>query len=105
MGWQVGGVCYASEDAAVQAAVSSELGRVVILGSAAYTVDVTAVTASSVTYRLTGLSGATDIVKTVPVTPAPCRLLEGADALILGWSLIGVWVAAYAVKYLANLVK
>lgn len=105
MGWQVGGVCYGTQVAAVQAATSAEVGQVITLGAVAYTVDVTATTSTTATYHLRRISGTPDLIQTVDLTPAPCNLLEGSDGLVLGWSLIGVWVAAYAVKYLSTLVR
>ena len=97
--FQVDGNCY-SDIAAVQAMAAREVGRVVVLGTQTYVIDVDAVSATTITYRLTDLASTSSISKVVNVTPQPCGLLDTSDGLIIGWSIAAAWLATAAVLFI-----
>jgi hypothetical protein len=105
MGWQVDGACYATQLQAVQAAVSGEVGKVVTIGTVSYVVDVTATTSTSATYVYRRVSGTPDITKVTTITAQPCGLLEWQDGLVLAWAVVGIWLAAYGLRYLGRVAK
>ncbi len=37
--------------------------------------------------------------------PPPCGLVDYPDALSLSWYVVGAWVATYAIKWLARIVR
>ena len=100
--WQVGSTCYSTELAANQAAASGQLGAVVSHGGSAYVTSVQAVTSTGITYALAPINGGAPLTATIAVTPQPCGLLTHTDALDLGWKVAIVWIAVYAVSYLAR---
>jgi hypothetical protein len=103
MGWQVDGACYATRLQAVQASVSSEVGKVVNIGTAAYVVDVTATTSTSATFVYRRVTGTPDITKVSTITAQPCGLLEWEDGLQLAWAVVAVWLAAYGLRFLGRI--
>ena len=105
MSFQVGSACYPSELAAAAASASSMAGGVVSHAGSAYAVDVTGVTASSISYTFTPISGGAPVVLVAPYTPQPCGLMGAADAVQLGWLVAGVWVTVYCVKFIARVVR
>lgn len=105
MSFQVGGACYPTELAAAAASASSMVGAVVSHAGSAYTVDVTGVTASSVSYTFTPISGGASVVLVAPYTPQPCGLMGAADAVQMGWLIGAAWVTVYCVKFLARVVR
>lgn len=105
MSWQVDGTCYSTQLAAVQAAAGAEVGKVISIGTASYVVDVTATTATSATYVYRRISGTPDITRVTTINVQPCGLMTWQDGVQIGWLLIACWAAAYAVRYLAKVVR
>lgn len=105
MSFQVGSACYPSELAAAAASASSMVGAVVSHAGSAYTVDVSGVTASSVSYTFTPISGGVALVLVAPYTPQPCGLMGAADAVQMGWLVGAAWIAVYCVKFIAGVVR
>lgn len=100
MSFQYGANCYGTAVAAAQAAAASQIGAIVPIGSATYSVDVVSASDTSITYKLTPLDGTTSITKLVPFTPLPCGLLDTADGLIIGWGIATAWLLTAGVLFL-----
>ena len=94
---QAGSTCYSSDAAAVAAIASAEVGKVVPAGSTVYVVDAAPASDASITYTLNPIGGGTPIVSTVSIVVQPCQLLDWSDGLQLGWAVVGVWLATFAV--------
>lgn len=99
--FQVGSACYASAAAANMATASAQSGAVVSSGGTARIITVAAVDDGSITYRFHGLDGST-VTQTVQHIPQPCGLLTASDAVDLGWQIAAVWIAVYAVMFMAR---
>ncbi|HYP84396.1 hypothetical protein [Variovorax sp.] len=97
MAFQVGSACYSDAQGAAAAIASAQVGTVVAHGGAAYVVDASAVSGTSITYTLTPVSGGTAITLAAPVSVQPCGLLDWQDGMVLGWGVAGVWLAVAAV--------
>lgn len=100
MSFQVDGVCYSTAYASVQAMAAREVGKIIQLGSSGYAVDVSAITDASITFSLTPLTGGASIVKSVPVLPIECGLLDTSDALVISWAIASAWLATAALLYI-----
>lgn len=100
MAYQVGSTCYSDASAALSAMASAQAGAVVVHGGAAYVVDASSVTTSSITYTLLPVAGGSPIASTVALTPLPCGLLDWQDGLSLGWGVATAWVLTAAVMHL-----
>lgn len=100
MSFQYGANCYGTSLAAAQATSASQIGSIVSIGTAAYSVDVVSVSASSITYQLSNLETTATIVKEVPYTPLPCGLLDTADGLLIGWGIATAWLVTAGVLFL-----
>lgn len=96
MGYQVGAQCFGDAITAASVSASSEAGRLVVLGSEVYGVEVAGVDASSISYTLRSALGSS-LELVVPYAAQPCGLLEAADGALLGWALASVWLAVFAV--------
>lgn len=99
-GFQVGDLCYSSSLAAVQAMAAREGGKVVQLGAKTYVIDVTAVTASSITFRFNDVASTAFITKVAVVSPEPCGLLDTADGLVIAWGIATAWLLTAGVLFL-----
>ena len=102
--YQVGTACYSTATAAMQAIASSQTGAVVQQSGTAY-VTVATGTATGIDYALHPLSGGPILGQSIAITPEPCGLLTASDAHQLGWLIVAAWVAAYAVVFLARIVR
>ncbi len=100
MSYQVGDACYSTQLAAVQAMAAGEIGKITPIGTASYVVDVTATTATSITYLLRNVSTTATVTKVATVTPQTCGLLDTADGLIISWGIAAAWLAAYGLMFL-----
>ena len=100
MAFQVGSACYSDAQGAVAAIASGQVGAVVAHGGAAYVVNASDITSSSITYTLSPVAGGTALTVVSPVTPQPCGLLDWEDGLILGWAIAGAWLATAVVMFL-----
>ena len=100
MASQVDGVCYSTSVAAVHAMAAREVGRLVTVGAKSYVVDVTAVTGSSITFRLNDVATTSFITKVATVSPEPCGLLDTSDALVIAWGIATAWLITAAVLFL-----
>ena len=105
MAFQVGPFCYASAVDAVAAMASSQVGAVVVKGSAAYVVDVAGYTSSSITYVLRPVEGGAVISSSLAVAPLPCGLLDWQDGLTLGWAIAAAWIGTAVVLFLRRAVN
>lgn len=72
------------------------------IGGQAHVLAVSSVTGSSITYEYFPAAGGASILQTVAMVPPPCALLTAADAAEVGWLIGAVWIAVYAIKFLAN---
>lgn len=97
---QVAGTCYSSDQAAVAAIASAEVGKVVPAGSVVYVVDASPAVGKSITYTLTPIGGGTPLVTTAAVEIPPCQLLDWSDGIALGWAVAGVWIIVAVVLHL-----
>lgn len=100
--FQVGPACYHSEAAAAAASASAQVGAVVTHGSTAYVVDVSAVSASAITYEFYPVGGGAAVQLVAPYTPQACGLLDTADGLAIGWGIALVWLAAFSLMFLTR---
>jgi hypothetical protein len=98
--YQVGRECYSSPLAAAQAAAAGSIGSLLQVGTASYVVDVSAVTASSITYRLQNVSSTASITKVASFTPLPCGLLDTSDGLVIAWGIAAAWLAVAGVLFI-----
>lgn len=105
MSFQVGSACYDTALQAAQAEASSQVGAVVEHGSAAYVVDVSGVSGTSITYSLYPVAGGVAVTSAVPYSAQPCNLLTGSDGLAMSWAVVGVWIAVYAVMFIARALR
>lgn len=105
MAFQVGSACYDTAAQAAQAQASSLAGGVVVHGSAAYVVGVSAVSDTSITYTFAPVGGGATISQVAAYDAQPCNLLTGADGLTLGWAVAAAWLATWAVMFLARALR
>lgn len=104
-GYQVGEVCYPTALEATQAVAARGSGNFVLLGSKGYIAEANTVTAGSIVWKFldpTALAPGNVINRTYTVNLQPCNMLQSSDALELGWMVAGVWVATYAVLFMAR---
>lgn len=104
MAFQVGTACYGTATQAAQASASSQLGAVVQHGGSAHVVELAALSDSGISYALRPVGGGAPITVTAAYQAQPCNLLGVDDGLALGWSVAGVWLAVYAVVFIARTV-
>lgn len=97
MSYQVGAVCYSSESAAASAIAAQSVGSVVTHSGAAFVVNVSDISASSISYQLVPFGGGATVGVSVPINLQPCGMLDWQDGLALGWAVAGVWIAVAAV--------
>lgn len=102
MGYQVRDYCYSTAVEAVNAMAAAQVGSVVVSGSVAYAVDVSATTANSISLVLTPVAGGTAVLSTVAVTPQPCGLIEAEDALAAAWGVAAVWLILAAFLFMGK---
>jgi len=102
MSAQVGNTCYGTDLQAAQAAASAEVGSIVVVGSKAYTVNATSITATSITYQLKEIGGTGIYSSANAFTAVPCQMLSAEDGLQMGWMVGSVWVAVFAVMFLTR---
>lgn len=100
MGYQVGSICYATEQQALSASASSQVGAVVPHGGKSYVTGVSSVGSGSITYSFISLDGTESFELVSPLTPQPCGLLDWQDGLVLGWGVAAAWIATAAVMFL-----
>lgn len=98
--YQVDGSCYSSQLVAVQAMAAREIGKVVQVGTASYVVDVSATSATSITYLFRNVSSTATLLKVAEVSPQECGLLDTADGLIVGWGIATVWLLTAGIIFL-----
>lgn len=113
-GYQVGSVCYPSQEAAAAASVSDLPGQVfsaeptclvsynaVIQGAGASTqirFEPSRVGGSSCTASAL-------LARTNDYKAQACQLVDVDDALAMGWVVVAAWVGIYALRLLANVVR
>ena len=102
MPFQVDDTCYPTALAANQAIASSQIGRIVQVGSATYVVDSTSQTSTQITYQLRDVASAAVINKTSTVTPVDCQALTAADALEMSWLIVAAWVGVFALMFITR---
>lgn len=105
MAYQVGTLCYDTALQAAQASASVHLGNVLPMGSGLAVVNVSEVTASSITYDFSPVGGGASTVIVSPYTAQPCNQLGTGDALTIGWLIAGTWLAVFAVSHIARIVS
>lgn len=105
MSFQVSGGCVPYPLSANQVVSASSVGAVVQHGGVPHVVGVGTVTASSVDYLLTPLGGGPVVSQTVALTPIPCGLPGIEDGVSLGWLVGGVWIAVYAIVFIARMLR
>ena len=105
MYYQVNDACFPSAISAAQAAASSQIGALKEHGGTLYAVDVSAVTASSITYSLLPVGGGAPVVLVAPYAAQECQLLNLDDGLQLGWMVAAVWLAAFGVMFMARALR
>lgn len=102
MSFQVDQACYGTEQQAAQASAAKAIGAVVQHAGAAYVVDVSAVSGTSITYQLYPVAGGAAITVQTPYTAQPCGLLGIDDGLQLGWGVGAAWLGAFAILFLTR---
>lgn len=98
--YQVGDVCYPDALSAVRAMAADQVGRIVQIGTATYSVDSTAQTATSITWALRNVSSTAVTTTTETVTPLPCGLLDTADGLVIAWGIATAWILTAGLLFL-----
>lgn len=104
-GYQVGGACYTTPMAALQAKASEYVGSLVTAGSMAYQVDVALVTDTTIRYKFMPIDGSASFNRTNTYAVQPCNLMSTEDALELGWLIVAAWAGAYAIRFLTRTVR
>jgi hypothetical protein len=102
MAYQVGSACYPSAIAAAQAVASSQIGSIVNHESGAYVVGINSVTGTAINYSLNPVAGGSSFSVNASFAPQPCNLLTWEDGLSVGWMIGAVWIATYAVIFMAR---
>jgi hypothetical protein len=105
MAFQVGQACYGTAQAAAQAVASAEVGTLKQAGQGLYVVGVSAVSDDSISYTLNPVDGTAAFSYVAPFTPQPCNLLTTEDASAMGWAVLAVWAAVFAVTYLIRMIR
>lgn len=105
MAFQVDSACYESALMAAQSAASKVIGSVVSNGGVSYSVDVVAVSETSISYQFSPVAGGTAFVSVSPFTAQPCNLLTGADGGSLGWMVAAVWIGVYGLLFLTRALR
>lgn len=100
MSYQYNANCYSDQLSAVRAIASDNVGRVIAIGTASYSMDVQSITSSSITYKMQDLNSSAIIVKTVSINPVDCQLFDTGDGLMIGWGIAAAWLVTYAVIFL-----
>lgn len=100
MSYQYNANCYPDQLSANRAIASDNVGRVVVIGTASYSMDVESITSNSIRYKLQDLNSSAFISKTVSVNPIECQLFDTADGLMIGWGIAAAWIATAAVIYI-----
>ncbi len=100
MSYQYNANCYSDQLSAARAIASDNVGRVVVIGTASYSMDVSSITESTITYNLQDLNSSAFIAKTVSISPVDCQLFDTADGLMIGWGIAAAWLATAAVLFL-----
>lgn len=98
--FQFGESCYSTAIDAARASSAAEIGKIVEVGAASYVVDVKAVTATSITYRLQNVASTATITKVAAYTAQPCGLLDTADSLVIAWGIAAAWLITAGVMHL-----
>lgn len=98
--FQSGFTCYPTALASAQAAAATQIGSVVSIGAKTYVVDVSAVTATTITYRLNDVASTAFVSKVAPFTALPCGLLDTADGLVIAWGIAAAWLITAGVLFL-----
>lgn len=102
MAYQVGSACYGTALQAAQVAASNQVGAVINHGGSAYFVEAASVMEGSITYGLRPVGGGAPVQLVGAYDAQPCNLLQAADALVLGWQVVAVWIAVYGLMFLAK---
>ena len=100
MGYQVGPACYPQPLAAAVAVASAQAGNIVQNGLMSYVVQPGPVTASSITYTFTPITGGAPFSYVSPYEAVPCQMLDWSDGLQLGWLVAGVWLAVSGLMFI-----
>lgn len=100
MSFQVASSCYDTALSANQASAAGSIGQLINVGNASYVVDVSTVSATSITYLLRDVSKNATITKVATVTPLPCQLLEVGDGIAIAWGVALSWILSAAIMYL-----
>lgn len=103
--YQHGSACYESAAIVNQLTAASEVGRVVQINGKTYVISVAGVTDSGITYDYLPASGGQQIQQLVPSIPPQCALLTLQDGIQIGWAIVGVWLAVYAITFITSYVK
>lgn len=105
MSYQVGSACYATAQEAAQVSASSQLGSIIQDGIYSYVVDAASVSGTSIQYQLTTVGSGISHSVTSSYTAQPCNLLQAADALTIGWGVVGAWIAAFALLFITRALR
>ena len=105
MAFQVGSVCYPTALQAAQASASSQAGAIVTRGDANYIVDITTVSANSITYKLMPIGLGNIYTGTSSYAAQPCNMLQASDGLQLGWLIAAVWLGAYGLLFVTRALR
>ena len=100
MSYQYNNNCYSDSLSVAKAIASDQVGRIVVIGTTSYSVDVTSVIPNSISYKLQDLNSTAFITKTVSIAPQDCGLLDTADGLIIGWGIAAAWLVTYGLLFL-----
>ena len=98
MQYQYGSNCFATATGANSALAFDNSGQI----TSSSVSGVGAVTDS--TYEVLQYSSNGQLIASalIPSVPPSCTLLSGADGVSLGWMVGGVWLAVFAVRWLAR---
>ncbi|MCD2514569.1 hypothetical protein [Comamonas endophytica] len=105
MAYQVGNACYSTAQQAAHASASSQAGAVISRGQQTYVVNVVLVEEDTIHYRLEPIGAGVPLMAPIPYNAQPCNLLQAEDGLTIGWMIAAAWIGAYALLFIARVLR
>lgn len=78
------------------------VGSIVQHGTSSFIVDVSTVSENSISYSFSPIAGGTTLLITTPYTAQECGLLSLDDGVQMGWMVIAVWIAVFALLFVTR---
>lgn len=101
--YQVGSLCYGSEESALSALAAQQSGAIIEQGGVGYVVNVTP-DQGGLQYTGVRLDGdGPGFVNTVLITPQPCQLPGAEEGALYGGMILVIWAVAFGFRAVARL--